>query len=248
MILRRVMEHVRTQNWIAVFLDFIIVVVGVFMGIQLGNWNEARQERLLEARYLERLDVEMDVIRERLSGGVEVFSSSAGHIDLLLDTLRLHRKLPDAILPDDETLSRAVLSVTSGRVPAGSPAAFKEMVSSGALETLRNDELRQALFAYDEFAVIGRDAWRTIREQQHDAANAMYTLVDVDAPEDFGDFILTPDPTVVSFDRERYLNDPEIQKSLKILLAAQINQAGLAQEQLRLADEIERLIAAEKAK
>jgi len=29
MLLRRMMQHVRTQNWFAVFLDFVIVVVGV---------------------------------------------------------------------------------------------------------------------------------------------------------------------------------------------------------------------------
>ena len=47
MILRRVTEHVKAQNWFAVGIDFLIVVVGVFIGIQVANWNEARvqQER-----------------------------------------------------------------------------------------------------------------------------------------------------------------------------------------------------------
>ena len=30
MLLRRVIEHVKAQNWTAVALDFVIVVVGVF--------------------------------------------------------------------------------------------------------------------------------------------------------------------------------------------------------------------------
>src|SRR5262245_52967687 len=42
MLLRRVTEHVRAQNWTAVALDFVIVVVGVFIGIQVANWNDAR--------------------------------------------------------------------------------------------------------------------------------------------------------------------------------------------------------------
>ena len=42
MILRRITEHVKSQNWFAVWLDFIIVVVGVFFGIQIGNWNASR--------------------------------------------------------------------------------------------------------------------------------------------------------------------------------------------------------------
>lgn len=34
MLLRRVLLHVRQQNWFAVLLDFVIVVVGVFIGVQ----------------------------------------------------------------------------------------------------------------------------------------------------------------------------------------------------------------------
>jgi hypothetical protein len=33
MLLRRVMKHVKDQNWTTVALDFMIVVVGVFIGI-----------------------------------------------------------------------------------------------------------------------------------------------------------------------------------------------------------------------
>ena len=43
MLLRRVIENVKAQNWLAVSLDFVIVVVGVFIGIQVANWNDARQ-------------------------------------------------------------------------------------------------------------------------------------------------------------------------------------------------------------
>lgn len=39
MILRRVITHVREQNWTAIGIDFVIVVTGVFIGIQVSNWN-----------------------------------------------------------------------------------------------------------------------------------------------------------------------------------------------------------------
>ena len=42
MLLRRVIEHVKSQNWTAIGLDFVIVVLGVFIGIQVSNWNEHR--------------------------------------------------------------------------------------------------------------------------------------------------------------------------------------------------------------
>ena len=37
--LRRITEHLKTQNWFSVGLDFVIVVFGVVIGIQVANWN-----------------------------------------------------------------------------------------------------------------------------------------------------------------------------------------------------------------
>ncbi|MBI1393575.1 MAG: hypothetical protein GC152_12605 [Alphaproteobacteria bacterium] len=73
MILRRVMEHVRTQNWTAVALDFVIVVMGVFMGIQLGNWNEARGARAAERGFLAQL-------REEIVHSVEVIDYQSRYV------------------------------------------------------------------------------------------------------------------------------------------------------------------------
>ena len=55
MILRRVIQHVRRQEWTAIAIDFVIVVLGVFIGIQVANWNAARIERRLERDTLIRL-------------------------------------------------------------------------------------------------------------------------------------------------------------------------------------------------
>lgn len=37
MILRRVIQHVRQPEWTAIFIDFLIVVFEVFMGIQVED-------------------------------------------------------------------------------------------------------------------------------------------------------------------------------------------------------------------
>ena len=41
MLLRRITQHIKNQNWFAVFIDFVIVVAEVFIGIQIVNWNES---------------------------------------------------------------------------------------------------------------------------------------------------------------------------------------------------------------
>jgi len=63
MLLRRVMKHVRDQNWLAVGIDFLIVVTGVVIGIQVANWNAERVERFQEAEYVQRLaeDLRQDI-------------------------------------------------------------------------------------------------------------------------------------------------------------------------------------------
>ena len=56
MLLRRYIQHVKEQNWTAVAIDFVIVVVGVFLGIQVSNWNEGQREQKLVRGYLQRLN------------------------------------------------------------------------------------------------------------------------------------------------------------------------------------------------
>ncbi len=60
MILRRVIEHVREQNWTAIAIDFVIVVAGVFVGIQVANWNQGRADRAEYEAALVRLGAEID--------------------------------------------------------------------------------------------------------------------------------------------------------------------------------------------
>ena len=45
MILRRVFEHIRPQAWTAIVIDLVIVVLGVFIGTQVSNWNTERETR-----------------------------------------------------------------------------------------------------------------------------------------------------------------------------------------------------------
>ena len=47
MILQRLATSIRKQDWFTVFIETLIVVLGVFLGIQLGNWNEARAAELI---------------------------------------------------------------------------------------------------------------------------------------------------------------------------------------------------------
>ncbi len=61
MLLRRITKHVKDQNWLAVGIDFAIVVIGVFIGIQVANWNDARSDHNQETELLIELKNEIAV-------------------------------------------------------------------------------------------------------------------------------------------------------------------------------------------
>ena len=59
MILRRLTENLRAQNWTAIAIEFLIVVTGVFIGTQVANWNQARLETQATGRMLMQLVPEL---------------------------------------------------------------------------------------------------------------------------------------------------------------------------------------------
>jgi hypothetical protein len=62
MILRRLSKNLQAQNWTAITIDFLIVVIGVFVGIQASNWNQARTDRAETRHLLMRIEPEIDQI------------------------------------------------------------------------------------------------------------------------------------------------------------------------------------------
>lgn len=87
MLLRHMTKHVNDQNWFAVGLDFVIVVVGVFFGIQIGNWNEARQDQAAYAEAQARVIAEargnLDLIAANIATAQDYISEAETAIDFL---------------------------------------------------------------------------------------------------------------------------------------------------------------------
>ncbi len=56
--LRTISTLLQEQNWFGVLLNFLIVVLGVFLGVQMGNLNEKRKDQNDYKAALERFVVE----------------------------------------------------------------------------------------------------------------------------------------------------------------------------------------------
>jgi hypothetical protein len=140
--LRRVIEHLRDQNWFAVWLDFVIVVVGVFIGIQVANWNEVRQERALERVLLEQLQRDftqiLELDRERFALTVAAPEELARFIDAI-------RTGPEA--PLDMLWSGVEAALVTYATTPPSPT-YDELLATGRLSRLTNESLRQQLASF----------------------------------------------------------------------------------------------------
>ena len=55
MILHRIVDHLKKQDWTAIALELGIVIIGVFIGTQVSNWNQQRIEKRETARLLQEL-------------------------------------------------------------------------------------------------------------------------------------------------------------------------------------------------
>jgi hypothetical protein len=64
MILRRLTENLRAQNWTAISIEFLIVVVGVFVGTWVANWNQERTTKAETRRMVAQLKPQLDTLND----------------------------------------------------------------------------------------------------------------------------------------------------------------------------------------
>lgn len=135
MLLRRVMHHVREQNWTAVGIDFVIVVVGVFVGIQVSNWNAQRVDRQRGAEFAERLRADLREERWVYEFLIAYFSDVRDAADRAATALE-----GTAPLSDHDLLVDAYRATQYREGPARR-VTYDELVSTGSLGLIADQRL-----------------------------------------------------------------------------------------------------------
>ncbi len=141
MILRRVIAHFRKQEWTAIFLDFVIVVVGVFVGLQVSNWNAARVERAAEIGYLAAMKDDVSFSIENL----ETLVVNMGRQEEARAALYAFSLDPDATFAPqdrDRYLSHGLFHLATMNI---SQVTFEALKGSGKLGSIGSPALVSAL-------------------------------------------------------------------------------------------------------
>ena len=143
MILRRLADAIREQKWFTVVIEFVVVVTGIFVGLQVDGWNQAQNDRALEQEYLVRLTEDIQTDINNFHNLEQIFETKAM-------TIRSLRDLPIseliAVAPNEIMLNLDYSSWIA--FPATRSATFSELESSGRLALLQNLPLRGALSGF----------------------------------------------------------------------------------------------------
>ncbi len=146
MILRRVTEHVREQNWFAVGIDFVIVVVGVYMGIEVANWNDARRDRVAEAAYLDRLDREIAEITPEVEASRETVRKRMQRMIEVRDFFKTGEGA--AALGAEHCAALGTSHIFAATIFY--PPTIKEMIATGRIILIRDAVIRTAILSLDQ--------------------------------------------------------------------------------------------------
>jgi hypothetical protein len=85
MIIRRMGKTIAHQDWFVVVIELMVLVVGVFIGLQADGWNQARKDSNDEQRFLVALHEDI-LLAEKLSSRVR--ERQAARCPLLLRIIR----------------------------------------------------------------------------------------------------------------------------------------------------------------
>jgi len=144
MILRRITVPVKTQKWFAVGLDFVIVVVGVFIGIQVSNWNEARGDQRAYRDAMTRLAEESAETLQSAAEQRAVINKMLSDVQPAIDVLRAC----EAGAVAEATVNKRLNTIRSGRGAGAVTIAVDQLVDDERLLKQQSDAERVALRQY----------------------------------------------------------------------------------------------------
>jgi len=166
MIVRRLVERIRRQDWTAVAIEFVIVVLGILVGLQVNNWNVDRSNRALEATYIARLakDVRSDIAE--IDGILHVSGVRMSVMNRLLEEA-MGKPLPAGFdsargrigieptppLADDDPNGTGVALFILSFLD-GNRAGYDTLINTGGLGLLRDPELVHGV--QDYYAMVDK--------------------------------------------------------------------------------------------
>lgn len=212
MIRLRITRHVREQNWFAVGLDLLIVVVGVFIGLQVQQWADGQRQARMETFYTQRLHGEIVDLQATRAELVEL---REGWLDALSTANSVLFNPTERALTERECTGIAFSYIVSN--PTDDLASLFEVQSSGQFALFSNPQISSALGAFLLTRARVRDADSAVQWVLINLTARYPELIQLLSPSDY-----SADPWIRPSYRcdtegmrmsQSFLNDYEINQS-----------------------------------
>jgi hypothetical protein len=136
MIMRRLAQSLRDQNWTAIAIEFVLLVLGVFLGLQVANWNEDRLDAKRGAELTERLKEDLDVEAWNYQNMIGY------HGQVRANALRAADALAGRTELSDEALLVAAYRATQYSDNTRARSTYDELTSTGDFGLIADPALR----------------------------------------------------------------------------------------------------------
>ncbi|MBN8481560.1 MAG: hypothetical protein J0L88_08230 [Xanthomonadales bacterium] len=136
MFLRRMIENVRRQDWTAIAVELVVVVLGVFIGLQAANWNEDRLSAQRGAELTTRLRADLRVESWNFAMQIGYYGQ------VRASALRAADALAGITPLDDEALLVAAYRATQYYENTRQRTTYDELISTGEMGLVTDPELR----------------------------------------------------------------------------------------------------------
>lgn len=174
MILRRLSTALRKQDWVTVLVETLIVVFGVFIGLQVQNWTNEHGRRQLEASYTVRLHkdvISLLGVRDTL---LSFRFSWAGGIRSASPVM-FEQEDRDLTPQECEAIAYSYI-VTN---PTDDLASLIELQASGQLSLFRNKRVSEALSHYLLIRSRARDSGEGIARSTTNLSGKYPSLISI---------------------------------------------------------------------
>jgi len=145
-ILGRLSQAVREQNWFAVALELVIVVLGVVIGFQVTTWGNEQAARAEERALLQGLQAEFEDVASGLDFMLGLHNRVEASVHTTLDSLTRARDNGDSFATVSDTMLAWVFVAPTTQFSQG---VLTGAITTGRLGLIRDRELQTALASWD---------------------------------------------------------------------------------------------------
>jgi len=142
--LKRIAHYTRSHDWFAVFIEVLIVVIGLLLAFQFDRWRESRAEHQQERAYVDRLLADLKTDMPNIEYAIALGQMRLDLVDLLIRVAGD----PLAATASPTLFMGAITQAAYTYTPELTSYTFQNLRSTGDLGLIRDETVKNSLFAY----------------------------------------------------------------------------------------------------